>query len=102
MKNIASIIFLICIFVLSGCNSEISQTVETQSTTNSDTVTNEPSNSLVDSKPTTNGELFEFVIDKWKHNRAADLYEYADSELTNLLNKNDFSYLFDSLSCLGG
>ncbi len=102
LKHILAIILLICIFVLSGCNAENPDFDETVNTTDTDSSADETTNPTTETKPETNDELFEYIISKWKQNRAVDLYEYADSELTSLLNINDFTYLFDSVSKIGG
>ena len=57
---------------------------------------------VAETKPATNEELFEYVISKWKQDKAAELYEYADAKLAALLRKEDFVYLFDSVSDIGG
>lgn len=101
-KRIITILLLITILVLSGCNSKKLNTDQTIDTGNVNSITDKTENSIIESIPNTNDELFEYVILKWKQRKVEDLYDYADSELTNLLNKNDFAYLFDSVSKIGG
>lgn len=57
---------------------------------------------VAETKPATNDELFEYVISKWKQDKTAELYEYADARLAGILSKNDFVSMFDSLSDIGG
>lgn len=57
---------------------------------------------VAETKPATNDELFEYIVSKWKQNKAEDLYEYADAKLASLLDKDAFVYLFDSVSDIGG
>ena len=102
MKHAFTIILCICIFVFSGCNIYNPVFDETQSTGDTDIITEVTTDSYIEFKPITNDELFEYVISKWKQNKVDDLYEYADDELMKLLNKNDFTYLFDSISKIGG
>lgn len=101
MKHkIIGIWLLICILVFSGCNVKTPPSDTTSKTT--DITTNETTASTVETKPTTNDELFEYIISKWAQNKAEDLYEYADSELRSLLNKEDFVYMFNSVAKIGG
>lgn len=112
-RNIIISCFLICVIAFSGCKTETpaSDTTSTKTPVASNTpaptteatptvpLTPTP---ITEAKPTTADELFEFVISKWKQNRTEDLYEYADAELSSLLNKDDFVSLFDNISKLGG
>jgi len=93
--KIIALFLLINIFVLSGCNSNIAVSTDLK-------ITETVSDTMVDSIPATNEELFIYVIEKWKKNETADLYEYADSEITDVLNVNDFVYMFKSVSKIGG
>ncbi len=102
MKHILAILLLIWIIAFSGCNTPKPATNETTHTTDINTITDETTASTIEPKPNTNDELFEYIITKWKQNKFVDLYEYANDELTNLLTKNDFTYLFDSVSKIGG
>lgn len=101
-KCIIAILMLISILVLSGCNTKKSVVDETVHTTDTDTIADQTTNPTTETRPNTNDELFEYVVSKWKQSKVADLYEYADTELITLLNKNDFTYLFDSVSKIGG
>lgn len=100
IKRIIAIFLILSVIVLSGCNHEIPSHDETPTLDN--TFTGEKPGYIIEPEPTTNDGLFEYVILKWKENKTADLYEYADTELSNLLNKNDFVYMFESVSELGG
>lgn len=102
MKHISAFLLLLCIFVLSGCNAEKPHTEKLPHSTDTVPITDETTDSTTEIKPNTNDELFEFIILKWKQNKTVDLYEYADVELSNLLSQNDFSYLYDSVSKIGG
>lgn len=52
--------------------------------------------------PTTNEELFDYVTDRWKNQKAGDLYEYAGKELQAIMSKEDFAGVFEGLSAVGG
>lgn len=52
--------------------------------------------------PTTNEELFEFIIEKWRNNEADDLYEYAGKDLQAVMVKEDFAGIFENISLIGG
>ena len=55
-----------------------------------------------DLKPTSDEELIEYMILKWQQNRVADLYDYADEVLTSLMSRDNFAYIFESISATGG
>ncbi len=55
-----------------------------------------------DLKPTSDEELIEYMILKWQQNRVADLYDYADEVLTSLMERDNFAYIFESISATGG
>lgn len=55
-----------------------------------------------DLKPTSDEELIEYVLLKWQQNRVADLYDYADEALTSLMDRDNFAYIFESISATGG
>lgn len=102
LKRIFAVIPVICIFLFSGCSTDNFVSDETQSAFDTDAITEATTDSYIEVKPTSNDELFEYIISKWRQNGTADLYEYAGDELNTLLNKNDFTYLFDSISKIGG
>lgn len=52
--------------------------------------------------PTTDEELYQFVIDSWKSGEYALLYPYADDMLRALLSESDFISMFSSVSEIGG
>lgn len=99
--------FLICVIALSGCNAKTPEAETTTTKTPSPikettpTATETPA-SITDAKPATNDKLFEYVISKWKQCKTEVLYEYADVELSSLLNKDDFTSMFENISNLGG
>lgn len=100
MKKFSAIILTVFVLMISGCNAEHADT--NSGAVDSGSITDETSAVFVNVNPTTNDELFEYVMDKWQQNETADLYYYADSELTDLLSKKDFIYLFDSVSKIRG
>ena len=107
MKTNIIIFMLICLLALSSCNAK-TPPVDTEPgiTTTASTTAAEstaPTTTVIEKRtPTTNDELFEYIISKWKQNKAAELYEYAAPELSELLCEEDFVYLFDSISDIGG
>lgn len=74
----------------------ITETSVTESHSETDT---QPPDDL---KPTSNEELIEYVILKWQQNKVADLYDYADEVLTSLTDRDNFAYIFESISATGG
>lgn len=113
--------FLICVIALSGCNaktpeaettitktpSPIEETTPTATETPAPTTEATPTATatpapIIEAKPATDDELFNYVISKWKQCKTEVLYEYADVELSNLLNKDDFTSMFENISNLGG
>ena len=42
------------------------------------------------------------MILKWQQNKVADLYDYADEVLTSLTDRDNFAYIFESISATGG
>ena len=120
-RNLIISCFLICVISLSGCKaktpesettttktpSPIEETTPTATETPAPTTEATPTATatpapITDAQPTTNDELFEYVISKWKESKTEELYEYADIEVSNLLNKDDFTSMFDNISNLGG
>ncbi len=87
---------------ISACN-RAEQTPETSThlaeNETADEITTEESFSP---KPETQEELFDYVISKWKSGEVLDLYEYADTDIKELLTSEDFVYLFESVSSIGG
>ena len=57
---------------------------------------------FVSSNPTSDDELFEYIILKWKRNETADLYYCADEEIVSVMGRGDFAYMFESISKTGG
>lgn len=96
------ILLILSVFLLSACNSETPPLgIETDPVTS---VAQQEETTLapVGINPSTDDELFDFIISKWQQNKAAELYEYTDAELISLLSEKDFAYLFDSVSKIGG
>lgn len=52
--------------------------------------------------PTTNEELFDYIIEKWKNQEADDLYEYLVKEFQVIMSKEDFAWVFENISMVGG
>ena len=103
MKINIIILALICLLALSSCNADTPPTETEPSITTTAAESTSPTTTVVEEHtPATNDELFEYVISKWKQNKAAELYEYAAPELSVLLREADFVYLFDSVSNIGG
>lgn len=50
----------------------------------------------------TDGELFEEVLSRWKSHETDRLYEYADDSMRRLLSKDDFVSMFEKISKIGG
>ena len=99
-KILLSIILFSILFCIS-CNKETT-TLTPITNTNSPTKSIdmlEPSPTTI---PTTNEELFDFIIENWKENTISELYDYTDKELQTLLTVENFTYIFDSLSTIGG
>lgn len=102
-KNFLLFIFMLFILFCVSCNKETTSLLPI-------TNTNSPTETIVTLKPsiiektipTTNEELFDFIIEKWKENDTNELYSYVDQELQNLLNQENFVYLLDNLSTIGG
>lgn len=90
-------LFLFCIFLFSACDSE--PPVKQPET---ETLDLSEVSETADIPPETADELFNLIISKWQNNKASELYEYADTELRNLLSEEDFAYLFESVSKIGG
>lgn len=100
-KNIIAL--ALSFMLLTPACSQTEQTPETSAVVTESKTTDEITTSeLFVSKPETPDELFDYVISKWKSGEVHDLYEYADSELKNLLTEEDFAYLFESVSSVGG
>lgn len=62
----------------------------------------EPETPVGSVSPTTDEELYRFVIDSWKSGEYARLYPYADNTLKALLSESDFTYMISSVSEIGG
>ncbi len=102
MKINIIILIIVCLLTLSACDAEIPPT-DTESDITTAAESTAPTTTVIEKRtPTTNDELFEYIISKWKQNKAAELYEYAAPELLELLREEDFVYLFDSVSEIGG
>lgn len=52
--------------------------------------------------PTTDEELYRFVMDSWKSEDFSLLYPYADDTLNALMSESDFISMFSSVSEIGG
>lgn len=62
----------------------------------------EPETPVESVSPTTDEELYQFVIDSWKSGEYALLYPYADDTLRAFLSESDFISMFTSVSEIGG
>jgi len=85
------ITIIVLAMALSGCSEKTVQ-IETEGT----------KMSSLASKPTTNDGLFDYIISCWKEEKTEALYEYADKDLAALADETNFSYLFESVSDIGG
>jgi len=120
-RNLIISCFFICVVAFSGCKTKIPETETTttqtpspiKETTQTATETPAPTTEatpnatvtptpITEITPVTAEELFEYVISKWKQGKTENLYEYADVALINLLNKDDFTSMFENISNLGG
>ena len=102
-KGFFALLFLLIILLFSSCTEE---SADSNGSTNTATASSSISMNTTTAsslpKPTTSDSLFEYIIEQWRRQKASELYQYADNELSSLLNKDDFLYLFDSISELGG
>ena len=93
MKTNIIIFMLICLLALSSCNTETPPADTEPGITTTAAESTTPATTVIEARtPTTNDELFEYIMLKWKQSQAAELYEYANSELSTLLNEADFAY----------
>lgn len=52
--------------------------------------------------PTTNEELFHFIADAWKTQKADEVYKYLGEDLQKTMGEEDFADLFEGLFAVGG
>lgn len=103
--------------ILSGCGaadgagsmpSSVPESIEDsapesiESSVSDPSESSEPETPICSAPPTTDEELYQFVIDSWKSGEYALLYPYADDTLKALLSESDFISMFSSVSEIGG
>lgn len=103
--------------ILSGCGaadgagsmpSSVPESIEDsapesiESSVSDPSESSEPETPICSAPPTTDEELYQFVIDSWKSGEYALFYPYADDTLKALLSESDFISMFSSVSEIGG
>lgn len=102
MKKYKVFVLLLAFMLLISCDRVSETETRTAATeTLSVETTIDPSVSEV-AELQNNDELLELIIKAWSAGRAADLYRYAASDITELMNREAFAYLFESVSDIGG
>ena len=97
-KFLLSIMLFSILFCISCNNSPNSSTITNTNTPTKALLTPTP----LPTTPTTNEQLFDFIIEKWKEHNITELYDYADKQLQSLLTLKNFVSVFDNLSMIGG
>ncbi|MDD4125273.1 MAG: alpha/beta hydrolase [Eubacteriales bacterium] len=99
---------IIIIMVLSisiyGCNGNSINTESGFSEDISETVSDTASEEVTEQseEPDESLELYNFIINKWRECDTKPIYEYLHADLKAILAKNDFVYILEYISYIGG
>ncbi len=94
MKIKSFICALLLLSLLTSCSTATKKDTDTSQASDALQTSANDTTAERSEPPKDNGEMFDFVMDKWKSGDAEELYEYLSDEMTSLLDKDALAQIF--------